>query len=220
MEFNNEKYKIYTWKNWKVLYWILNPGLAVNELILGQRIPKISLEDKTSEKPRLKRVLVSCPHFTKLHAGRTWPTQNGTAFKNWFGLYCSNCENIIPCLRNGFSFIILAITFPVWGWFRKSLRANWLEKQPERYRNIEIKIRLNPFDKINWKKTGLSWGGFMFIIMSFVFPYFSGQEITLKSISLGAVIWTIAGLLFGYTMKIFMNKAINKKVKNMAVGDV
>ena len=60
----------------------------------------------------------------------------------------------------------------------------------------------------------------MFIIMSFVFPYFYDQEITLKSISLGAVIWTIAGLLFGYTMKIFMNKAINKKVKNMAVGDV
>ncbi|MFT6192966.1 MAG: hypothetical protein ACJAV8_002416 [Polaribacter sp.] len=220
MEFNNEKYKIYTWKNWTVLHWILNPGLAVNELILGQRIPKISLEDKTSEKPRLERVLVPCPHCAKLHDGRTWSTQNGTAFKNWFGLYCSNCENIIPCLRNGFSFIILAITFPVWGWFRKSLRANWLEKQPERYRNIEIKIRPNPFDKINWKKTGLSWGAFMFIIMSFVFPYFYGQEITLKSISLGAVIWTIAGLLFGYTMKIFMNKAINKKVKNMAAGDV
>ena len=139
MEFNNEKYKIYTWKNWKVLYWILNQGLAVNELILGQRIPKISLEDKTSGKPRLERVLVPCPHFTKLHDGRTWSNQNGTAFKNWFGLYCSNCVNITPCLRDGFSFIILAITFPVWGWFRKSLRANWLEKQPERYRNTEIK---------------------------------------------------------------------------------
>ena len=43
MEFNKEKYKIYTWKNWMVLHWILNPGLAINELILGQRVPKISL---------------------------------------------------------------------------------------------------------------------------------------------------------------------------------
>ena len=52
MEFNKDKYKIYTWRNWMMLQWILNPGLAVNELVLGQRIPEISLEDKTFEKNR------------------------------------------------------------------------------------------------------------------------------------------------------------------------
>ena len=61
MEFNKEKYKIYTWKNWMVLHWILNPGLAINELILGQRIPKISLEDKISNKPRIERTFIPCP---------------------------------------------------------------------------------------------------------------------------------------------------------------
>ena len=48
MEFDKEKYKVYTWKNWMMLHWILNPGLAINELILGQRVPKVSLEDKTN----------------------------------------------------------------------------------------------------------------------------------------------------------------------------
>ncbi|TXD49580.1 hypothetical protein [Polaribacter sp. IC063] len=220
MDFDKEKYKIYTWKNWMVLHWILNPGLAVNELILGQRIPKINLEYKISEKSRLERTFVPCPHCHKLHDGRTWSTENGTAFKNWFGLYCTNCEKIIPCLMNAFSFIMLTITFPIWGWFRKSLKANWLKKQPKRYINIDIKMRPNPYDKKSWIKTGLSWGGFMFIVISILFPYFENQEITLKNILIGLVLWTIAGLVFGYTMKIFMNKSINKKGKNIATSDV
>lgn len=50
MEFNKDKYKVYTWKNWMMLHFILNPGLAINDLIFGQRVPKIRLEDKISNK--------------------------------------------------------------------------------------------------------------------------------------------------------------------------
>lgn len=206
MKFNKDKYRVYTWKHWMLLHWILNPGLAINELIMGQRVPRISLEDKTSEKPRAERTFVPCPHCEKLHDGRTWATHNGTAFKNWFGLYCSNCGKIIPCLTNGLSFIILALTFPIWGWFKESLKAKWLEKQPERYKNVNIEMTPNLMDKKTWIKTGLSWGAFMFLIMSVGFPYIDGQEITLKSTSIGLIVWTIAGFGFGYTMKLFMNK--------------
>ncbi len=211
MEFDNKKYKVYTWKNWMMLHWVLNPGLAINELILGQRIPKISLEDKTINKPRIERSLVPCPHCHTLHDGRTWSTQNGTAYKNWFGLYCKNCGNIIPCLTNGLSFIILVVTFPVWGWFRKRLKNKWLEKQPARYENVDVIQIPNPFDKSNWIKTGLTWGVLMFLIMSIIYPYVTGQGITWKTIVLGIVIWTIGGLVFGYSMKLFMNKALQKK---------
>ncbi len=211
MEFNKEKYKIYTWKNWMILHWILNPGLAINELFLGQRIPKITLEDKTSNKPKIERTFVPCPHCGKLHDGRTWATQNGTAFKNWYGFYCSNCGKIIPCIINVFSFIILALTFPIWGWFKNKLKDTWLKKQPERYKNINIEILPTPFGKKGWIRMGLSWGAFMFLTMSVGFPYFKGQEITLKTLLLGLVIWTIGGLVFGYSMKIFMNKTINNK---------
>lgn len=211
MEWNKEKYKVYTWKNAMMLHWILNPGLAINELILGQRVPKVSLEDITSDAPRSERTVVPCPHCKTLHDGRTWSAQNGTAFKNWFGLYCKNCGKTIPCLTNGLSFLILAITFPIWGWFKKGLKAKWLENQPQRYENNVIEEIQNPFDKKSWIKTGLSWGLFMFLIMTVAYPYLDGREITLKSLCLGLVIWAIGGLGFGYTMKVFMNKTVTSK---------
>ena len=220
MEFNKEKYKIYTWKNWVTLHWILNPGLAIIELFFGYRIPKIILEDKTSEKPRFESLIVPCPHCETLHDNRTWAKENGTGFKNWFGLYCSNCGKIIPCIINLFSFIILALTFPILGWFRKKLKANWLESQPKRYENINVELTPNPFDKNTWIKTGLSWGIFMFIAMSIITPYFEGEEITLKSIILGIVIWSIGGIGFGYSMKKIMNKTMNKTGKNTAANNV
>jgi hypothetical protein len=216
MNFDKEKYKVYTWKNWMMLHWILNPGLFINELILGQRVPKISLEDKTIDKPKIEGTLVPCPHCKTQHDGRTWSAENGTAFKNWFGLYCKNCGNIIPCLTNGLSFLILAVTFPIWGWFKKDLKAKWLDKQSERYEHIDTKHIPNPFDKKRWIKLGLRWGAYMFVLMSIVFPFLDGKEITLKTLSLGLVIWTIAGLVFGYIMKLFFNKSIGKKGKNTA----
>ena len=82
MEFDKDEYKVYTWENGMVLHWILNPGLAINELILGQRVPKVSLEDRASDKPMIERSFVPCPHSEKIHDGRTWSTQTGTAFKS------------------------------------------------------------------------------------------------------------------------------------------
>ncbi|MGM0634832.1 MAG: hypothetical protein ACQESK_02110 [Bacteroidota bacterium] len=214
MKFNTEKYKVYSWKNWMMLHWVLNPGLAINELILGQRVPKISLEDTTIDKPRIERTFIPCPHCKKLHDGRTWSSENATAFKNWFGLYCDNCGKIIPCLTNGLSFIILTVTFPIWGWFKKSLKAKWLKKQPKRYENITIENSKNQFDNKHWIKSGLNWGAFMFLFMSIGFPYFNDQEITWKTLLLGAVFWTIGGLGFGYSMKLFMNKTGIQKSEN------
>ena len=52
-----------------------------------------------------------------------------------------------------------------------------------------------------WIKNGLAWGLIMFILMVFIFPYFNEEEISIKSILLGVVIWSLAGLLFGFTMK-------------------
>ena len=84
-----------------------------------------------------------------------------------------------------------------------------MEKQPKRYEHIEIKHHSNQFDKKGWIKTGLSWGAFMFVIMSIGFPFIDGQEITWKSLILGLVMWTIGGLAFGYIMKLFINKGTN-----------
>ena len=52
-----------------------------------------------------------------------------------------------------------------------------------------------------WIKTGLSWGFTMFLIMTIFFPWYDGEEITLKRILVGAVIWGVGGVLFGLSMK-------------------
>ena len=213
MKFELEKYTIYTWKNWMILHWILNPGLAFNELVLGQRVPKISLIEKNSNKPRLERMIVPCPHCETLHDGRIWSTENGMAFKNWFGLYCSNCGNIIPCLINVTSLLLLTLTFPIWGWLKNSLKAKWLENQPKRYEKISVETIPNSFDSQNWIQTGLTWGAIMFLLVSLLIPYFSGQEITAKTISIGLIIWFFGGLGFAYSLKLFLNKTGTKKEK-------
>lgn len=210
MNFSKDTYKIYTWKHWMMIHWILNPGLAINELVLGQRIPKVSLEDKTSDKPRIERNFVPCPHCNTLHDSRTWSTHNGTAFKNWFGLYCNSCGGIIPCLLNVWSALILAVTFPIWGWFKGRLKAAWLAKQPERYKDIDVNTTPNIFDKKHWIKTGMSWGALMFVIMSVLFPLIFGEEITLKTIAIGVVVWTIGGLGFGFFMKMYTKNVLTK----------
>lgn len=210
MEFDKSKYKVITSKNWMIIHWMINPGLVINEVILGQRVPKVQLEDLTSKKPRYERSIVPCPHCHTMHDARTWSTINGTAFKNWFGLYCPHCGKIIPCVVNVFSFIIWAVTFPIWGWFRKSLRKRWLEKQPERYKDLNLIDVYNPFDDRNWFKSGMIFGFSMFIIMGIIFPLIARDPITFRSIVANIVTWTIGGLVFGFSMRIFSNKTIEK----------
>ena len=209
--FDESKYKIYTWKHWMILHFILNPGLAFNELILGQRIPKISLEDKTSEKPRAERSYVPCPHCDTLNDGRTGSTDNGTAFKNWFGLYCPECGNIIPCVRNVTSLIILTLSFPIWGWFKDDLKKKWLARQPERYVNLELGSDHQAFEHYNWIKTGLVYAALMFILMTGL-NYLTGTlEMTINNIATSALIWICGGLLFGYIMKLYLEKKGRKR---------
>ncbi|TNE65204.1 MAG: hypothetical protein EP344_03125 [Bacteroidetes bacterium] len=206
MHFDPDKYKVYTWKHWMLLHWIINPGLAFNELVLGQRVPRVSLLDKTSEKPLIERTLIPCPHCEKLHDGRTWSTQNGTAFRNWFGLYCPACGGIIPCLTNGLSFILLALTAPLWYAFRDRLKARWLEKQPARYRDLDVASTPNPYEDLGWIRIGLGWGLFMYVFMTFILPFFYGEDLSWKQAVIGVPVWAIGGLSFGYAMKRLFGK--------------
>ncbi len=61
MEYDKSKFKIWTWKNLVMLHWIINPALAINELLLGQRIPKIMLIEKDSSKNLQQKTKIPCP---------------------------------------------------------------------------------------------------------------------------------------------------------------
>ena len=55
-------------------------------------------------------------------------------------------------------------------------------------------------------KSGLVYGAMMFVTMGIVFPYVDGEEITVKNLAIAVVVWALAGLAFGYTMKKFFDK--------------
>ena len=206
MKYDKEKYKIWNWKNPMILHWIINPGLVINELILGQTIPKVMLIEREGKKPFYQRSLIPCPHCGTMHNGLKWSSQNKTAFKNWFGYYCDNCKEIIPIQRNLISLIILTLTFPIWGWFRKTLKQNWLAKQSDRYKNINLEIPEKKNPTKNWLKSGLFFGLFMYISMIIIFPLIKGEEITQRNLLIGLPFWLIGGLGWGYMMKRWMNK--------------
>ena len=209
MEYDKTKFTAWTWKHWTMIHWILNPGLVINELILGQRVPKVLLFDKTSDKPLMKRQFVLCPHCGQMNSGTLWTKKNG--FKNWFGYYCPNCGNTIPCLRNLTSLIVIILTFPIWIWFVKRWKKNWLNKQPARFENSNIEEIA--YESTSWIKMGIIFSGIMFILMTIIIPLLEGKEITLKMILTGILIWTLAGQGFSYFMKYWMARRTKTETK-------
>jgi hypothetical protein len=206
MNFDTQKFKIWNWKNIVMFHWFINPGLAFNELILGQTLPKVILIEQNRNKPFWQRGRVPCPYCKTIHNSLKWSAQNKTAFKNWFGYYCDNCGKIIPVLRNLTSLAILLVTSPIWLWFIKPMKRKWLEKQPQRFinQNLEYDDELNTTK--HWIVSGLIWGLFMFVFISIAVPLLSGDEITIKSILVGFIVGIFGGTAWGYTMKIWMNK--------------
>ncbi len=207
MNHDKTKYKLWTWRHPMVLHWIINPGLVINELLFGQRVPKIMLEEKGIKKPLGERTFVPCPHCNTLHSGMKWSGQNKTAMQNWFGLYCDHCGKTIPCLINAASLIILIVTAPIWYWFKEPVKRKWFAKQPRRYENIVLTDDGNSFAGYGWIKEGLSFGFLMFIAMELIInPLLQEESITWKTILAGIITWTISGLLYGAIMKLFYKK--------------
>ena len=205
MNYDKTKYKVWTWKNPMMLHWIINPGLAFNELALGQRPPKVTLIERNSNKSLVERTLIPCPHCETLHSGLKWSSQNKTAFKNWFGYYCDNCGNIIPCLRNLTSYVILGVTFPIWFWFQDKWKEKWLEKQKIRF-SKPLNLAYSEPTKSQWLLTGVVFGVFMYVLMEILFPLIEGESLTQKRLLLGIPAWLIGGVIFGLIMKWFNRK--------------
>jgi hypothetical protein len=215
MNFDESKYKVWTWKNPLVLHWIINPGIAINDVILGQRVPKITLVEKRKDKPFVERGYVPCPHCGTIHSSLKWSMQNKTAFKNWFGLYCDHCEKIIPCLRNLTSYLLLGISFPVWIWFKDKWKEKWLAEQKEKF----SKPLILTAPEVKWWRVGLSWGLFMLVATS-LFNLYS-NDFTWKMLLIDIPLWMVGGLFFGFVMKkFFTSKSSVKSNTNQAPGAI
>ena len=94
------------------------------------------------------------------------------------------------------------------------MREKWLTKQPERYKTIEAQSTFNPFDKKHWIFTGLSFGILMFVLMAVVMPIIQSRTITIKGLGIQFVTWMIGGLVFGFTMKLYVQAKGKSAVTN------
>ena len=92
----SEEFKSYTPKNWIMRHWVWNPGLAINEVVLGQRIPKLM---RTCD--ACGGQSYPCPHCAQSIDLMTW--SRGQAFGHWGGLHCPHCHGEIESLCNVFA---------------------------------------------------------------------------------------------------------------------
>lgn len=211
MNYDVTKYRKIDWKHFMMFHWIINPGIALNELLFGVRIPKVMLIEKQKGKLWVERTSVPCPHCNTIHDSKTWSSQNKTDTKNWFGLYCPACGGIIPCMMNATTFIVLAATSPIWYWFKKSWKENWLKKQPSRFTNLDLET---PYMKNNmWWAHGITWGMLMFVFMS-LFDLAEGREVMVDKIGRNFAVWIIFGSLFyGLMLRFVFSKFMPMNTK-------
>ncbi len=207
MDFDKSKYKAWTWKHPYILHWMINPGLAFNELVLGQKVPKITLIEK-SNKPLTEKSFIPCPHCGTIHSGLKWAYPNKTAFGNWFGLYCDHCNKIIPCIWNLTSLVILVVTFPIWIWFKNSWKEKWLAKQKQKFSQP---LNLQP-PVYNWWYMGLSFA-FVFLVIDSILKF---RDFTWKGFLIDIPGSLFTAFLFVLMMKWMIGKQMRKSSKDDA----
>ncbi len=101
------------WKlpNVVLVHWLLNPGLVVNELLLGQRIPARTYFCTRCPGLMTERQFVYCHGCGEFQDGMIWSM--GHAFGHWLGLICPDCGCRIPSLLNVTSWLVLARISPI-----------------------------------------------------------------------------------------------------------
>ena len=206
IQYDKNRFKIRAIPHPLVLHWILNPVMIFNELILGQRLPKIMLIDTESDKPLIERTFIPCPHCETLNDSRLWG--KGNTFGHWFGFVCPNCHQIIPCLWNIFSLAILSITFPLWYFPARFFRHRWIEKEKERLANM-LERPLIQAKTVDWIFRGIVYfGGSMWLILEVlpqIWKVLHGSQWDLGKMFAILPIWLVAGFAWGLIMRFWLN---------------
>jgi len=189
--------------NWMLVHWVLNPGLAINELILGQRLPKVMLICQSCPGPLMERQYVLCPECETIHDGRLWAGLRG--FGNWLGYVCPTCKQRIPCLWNVCSLLLLCLLSPLWYLPYRLYFRDRLGSPPAQQPNAPLPTVKN----VKWWKMGLGYGVFMWVAMSLapaVAAYGKTGRMPMHILLSGGVIWLLAGVAFGLFMYLFMSR--------------
>ena len=220
MQYDKNRFKIWALPHPFTLFWVLFPAAMFNELIFGQRLPKVTLIEKESDKPPEERSYVPCPHCETLNDRRLWATK-GSAFGHghWFGLVCPSCHQIIPCLWNIFSLAVLAITFPLWYFPVRFFRHKWIEKEKERFAKVLERplIQATSMHSMGW--IGAFVVGVSIVVMGVIFEVvwnvWNGREWGLKTVLESLPMWLGAGFVPACFM-IWLEKETEKEKERLA----
>jgi predicted RNA-binding Zn-ribbon protein involved in translation (DUF1610 family) len=200
-------------------YWhlVLNPGLAFNELILGQRTPQQVFICKSCALPMADRSYVHCPSCGVFHAGRIWSYRN--AFGNWLGYVCPACGAQIPCLWNLTSRVLLLLTAPIWWLPIRLNKEKLIAQQHQRVTQTStayIDKTSNTRKPINYQLMGLHFGLFMDLFFAAHMVFVASGRGTSGWWALvgtyfvwavvGLIFWLPGGWLFALAMKLILEK--------------
>lgn len=144
----------WAWPHAVIVHWVLNPGLALVEIPLGLRIPRIMLLCNGC-----RNGYVPCPKCGMLHYSFAWRGLKGLG--HWFGYVCPHCHAIIPCIWNAWSLMVLAVTFPVWYLPARLIKPHWLKFEQQR----TAQMSQSP-PTIRWAWVALFMGGMMWVALS------------------------------------------------------
>lgn len=205
--YDTTKYDVWALPRPILLHWVLNPGAVFNELILGQRLPRIMLIERHSPRPFAERLFVLCPGCGTIHPGRLWSGRN--AFWHWLGYVCPTCGEFIPSLWNVFSLVLAAALTPLWIGPLLIFRESWRQYELGRVRRAleSLPVRAK---KIAWVRTGvLSWGGMMWLLCGVVPQLWAvarGREPHWMNAAVQLPMWLLAGYVWGLWMGHLMGK--------------
>ncbi len=191
-----------------LVHWILNPGLALNELLLGQRVPRETHFCESCPGPKAQRAYVGCPHCGTWHAGALWSQRR--AFGHWLGYVCPRCGQGIPCLRNVFAALLLLLTSPVW-WLPVHLYGpTWRKWQWERFRDSTPAPVLQGVRQFRWVPFGVfCWGVPAWLLFSLPAAFFIPDRTYVQALRLLVLflpVWLLGGAAWGLTMKWFATR--------------
>ena len=203
-------------------YWhyLINPGLAFNELVFGQRLPRTMCVCKACELPLHHRAFVPCPGCGALHGLEI--QKKFFAFGNYFGLFCPLCQKEIPSLSNFTSSLIKLVTRPLYMIPAKPLKRLWLERRRKLAEAEGIKLlAMNSAEKeqgrFAYLKMGVLWGAIMFFVfwIPLLMGFFAGNldiSFFIMVSMMNLVLWMAGGLAFGGSMMFFLERRGNKEL--------
>ncbi|MCP4589978.1 MAG: hypothetical protein GY842_04485 [bacterium] len=183
------------------VFWILNPALAFNELLLGQRLPRVTHSCIRCDQPLALRQYVHCPACHRFHHGMLWG--KGNALGHWFGLFCPDCGSRIPVLLSLVSLLIIIVTAPLWWPLWRVIRNRWIDferSRAHRQRAVRVDTRLPIRRWLRWGALG--WGLPVWAAMGVFEVLRRGiDRVTVIQLVATLPLWLAGGALFGHLMK-------------------